>query len=56
MTEPRATYGRIVTLSINMEESLRKELKIISAVEGKTVKKIVIGLISDYVRIKRQEG
>jgi len=55
MTEQRATYGRFVTLSVKMEESLRKELKIISAVEGKTISRIIIGLINDYVRSKRQE-
>jgi len=55
MTETTTRYGRLVTLSVKMQESLRQELKIISAMEEKTMNRIIIGLISDFVNSKRRE-
>lgn len=39
----------------NIDENLRRELKVQAAREGRSMQAIIIGLIADYIEMRRKE-
>ena len=39
----------------NIDENLRRDLKIQAAREGRSMQAIIIGLIADYIEMRRKE-
>jgi hypothetical protein len=55
VSERLPIYNAKVALTVKITESLRRELKIVSAMEGKTLSQIVTALINDYLRSRKKK-